>query len=209
MKNAIIFDLDGTLWDSSKQVADSWNLVFEQFPETKVKLDKNILQGLMGKTLPMIAKELMPDISNLQRLYIMGECTKSEYEYLSKNGGLLFSGLEQTLETLKKDYFLAIVSNCMDGYIQTFLKFNKFETYFSDFECARTGKVKGENIKGVIRRNNIEKAVFIGDTQSDFEAAKLADIPFIHAAYGFGHPNEQTDSISDITNLPEAIKKYF
>ena len=46
---------------------------------------------------------------------------------------------------------------------------------------------KGENIKLVVKRNNIKTAAYVGDTMGDFTAAKTAGIDFIYAEYGFGN----------------------
>jgi phosphoglycolate phosphatase len=84
-----------------------------------------------------------------------------------------------------------IVSNCQEGYIETFLHYHRLETYFKDFEShGRTKLSKGENIRLVMMRNHIEEAVYIGDTRGDMEAAEQAGIPFIFAAYGFGKIGE-------------------
>ena len=39
-----------------------------------------------------------------------------------------------------------------------------------------------------MERNRITSAAYVGDTQGDLEAARLAGIPFVWAAYGFGNP---------------------
>ena len=41
MKKGIIFDMDGTLWDSAAQVAESWNVVLEK----QLKLCKKYKEG--------------------------------------------------------------------------------------------------------------------------------------------------------------------
>ena len=98
----------------------------------------------------------------------------------------LSAGWPETLETLEKDYALFVVSNSQDGYVQAFLHWSGL-TCFRDIEMAgRTGLDKGANIRLVMERNGVTKAVYVGDTQGDADAAAKAGIPFIFTEYGFG-----------------------
>lgn len=80
---------------------------------------------------------------------------------------------------------------------------------FDDFEMAgRTGKCKGENIKMVAERNNLDMACYVGDTVMDKEASAIANVPFIYAKYGFG----DTDSefvLQQFSDLPKVAKEIF
>ena len=55
MKKGIIFDMDGTLWDSAANVAESWNLAIKQDGSVDKKLTEQDIQGVMGKTMDVIA----------------------------------------------------------------------------------------------------------------------------------------------------------
>ena len=57
-----------------------------------------------------------------------------------------------------------------------------------------------------MRRHNITSAAYIGDTQGDYEATQVADIPFIWAAYGFGDPAGAAGRITDIRQLPTTLQ---
>ncbi len=203
---AIIFDLDGTLWDSSEQVSIIWNHVFERHPDIKVRLTKNDVTGFMGKTMEQIGEMLFPDKDMAFCTGIMDECAEEENIYLAEHGAVLFDGLRETIDTLKKDYSLYIVSNCQGGYIEAFQKAHGFVDDFDDIEMSgRTGKTKGENIRILMERNHIKKAVYVGDTAGDEEAARYAGIPFIYAAYGFGKPVSPDQTIYAVTELPDVI----
>lgn len=210
MNKGIIFDLDGTLWDSSKEVIDSWNMALDKCDDVDFRLTVQDMQNLMGKTIDEIARILFSNKSEQRQQEIMKECMKEEKIYLRKHGGTLFPELENTLKELSKHYKLFIVSNCQEGYIETFLEYYKLDKYFLDFENAgRTKKSKGENIKLVIERNKLDKAVYVGDTQGDYEATKIAGVPFIHAKYGFGKINEETYIINEISELPALVSSII
>jgi len=109
---------------------------------------------------------------------------------------------------LKKSYTLYIVSNCQDGYIQAFLNYHKMWDYFEDFECSgKTGRFKGENIKLIIDRNNLDKAIYVGDTQGDLNAANFALIPFVYASYGFGVIDRDAISINGFSEIEIVVKQ--
>ncbi|MCI6011802.1 MAG: HAD family hydrolase [Firmicutes bacterium] len=206
-RKAVIFDLDGTLWDSSQQIVEAWNPVLRVHGK---EITVEQMCGFMGKTLTVIGSLIFPDKTEKEYMKIMAECSKAEHPYVRQHGGVLYLHLEEVLKELSRNFFLAIVSNCQDGYVQAFLDHYEFWKYFDDIEMAgRTGRSKGENISLVVKRNHIEKAVYVGDTSGDQEAAKLAGVPFIYAAYGFGDVSSPDFMINQISDLLSALKEIL
>lgn len=211
MKKAIIFDLDGTLWDSAAGVAESWNKVIENLPDISIKLTAEDIMGIMGLTMDTIADRFFGSVeSRARRMEIMDLCGNNENDYLLEHGGILFPQLEETLKKLNEKYSLFIVSNCQSGYIEAFIGYYRFEKYFEGFTCWGDNKVsKGENISAVIRKYGIDRAVYVGDTQGDLDAADAAQIPFIHAGYGFGKPNRSVPVIMNFSELPQKAEEIL
>lgn len=184
MKQAVLFDLDGTLWDSTPQITASWNLALAPHG---IHLTLEQVQGVMGKTAAEIGAVFFPDRSQQEQQALFDACSDAEMAYLRQYGGKPYPHLEQILKELARNYSLCLVSNCQTGYIETFFHCTGLAPLFSDTECAgRTGLPKGENIRLVMERNGFDRAVYVGDTQKDLDAARQAGIPFLHAAYGFG-----------------------
>ena len=210
MKKAVIFDLDGTLWDSSESVAAAWNTVFSRCPDIPRRITVSDMHSYMGKTLDKIAPLALPDTPEPRRSEVLWEGVRYEQEYIAQHGARLYPMLRETLEQLRREYALIIVSNCQDGYIQCFFEFSGLKELFVDFESAgATGLSKGENIRLVIQRNGIDRAVYVGDTQGDLDSADFAGVPFIRAAYGFGQMNREVPEISEFSELPAAVKSVL
>lgn len=208
MKNAILFDLDGTLWNSTGCACDIWNDVLAEHKEISFSMTPEITASLMGKTMKETGAFLFPDLSENDRKKILDTFSAKEVEYLYKNGAILYEGTRQTIRQLSTCFDLYLVSNCQDGYVPAFLHAHKLGPFFKDFEMSgRTGMDKGTNIKLVMERNQIKNAVYVGDTESDEKAAACADIPFIWAKYGFGTASCPDAVINSITDLPDIIKK--
>lgn len=206
----IVFDLDGTLWDASKQVVPAWNRVLDLYPQLQKHITETDMQEFMGKTLDNIAGLMFPNLDEKKRMKILRECCQEEQIYLREHGGTLYPYLEKTLMLLQDKYKLFIVSNCQDGYVQAFLEHHGLGQYFTDYEMSgRTGQIKGENIKLIMDRNHITKAVYVGDTQGDMEAAIYAGIPFIYAKYGFGNLDCKENVIDSIEQIICCVNKIF
>lgn len=210
MKKGIIFDLDGTLWDSIVPVTHGWNVALDRHPELNCHITEDDMRGFMGKTNPTIARLMLPDLTPDAAYEIVKECAAEELIYLKDHPGALYPGIEKLLKELGQEYPLYIVSNCDDGYVQTFLDVCGFRDYFEDFEMSgRTRKEKGENIRLIMERNQLERAVYIGDTQGDLDASHAAGIPFIYAAYGFGSVNEDVPSVQEPSQISQAIARIL
>lgn len=210
MKKGIIFDMDGTLWDSGVSIAEAWNIVIERRELKKAKFTADDIHGIMGKTIDGIADALFGEYSKEKRMDITRECLVYENEYLAEHGGELYEKLEDVLIELSKKYPLYIVSNCEKGYIEGFLEYYGFGKYFKDFEShGNTSLPKGQNIRLVVERNELTNAVYIGDIQSDYNASKEAGVGFIHATYGFGTIEEEVLTISCVEEVPVAVENYF
>lgn len=209
MIDSIIFDMDGTLWNSTPEVALSFNKVLrDKHPEVTEEVTAERLQELFGLPLDVIAVKLFESVEPSHAIEVMTECCAYEVEYLAQHGATLYDGLEDTLKKLSKKYKLCIVSNCQEGYIQCFFKaYPYLQQYFIDFEYpGRSGKLKADNIRMVVKRNELQKPVYVGDTQGDANAAKEAGVPFVFARYGFGHVLEFEDVID---SLPELVERYL
>ena len=90
MKKGIIFDMDGTLWDSAANVAESWNLAIKQNGSVDKKLTEQDIQGVMGKTMDVIADILFPELEKEARMKLLDQCCSMENDYLREHGGVLY-----------------------------------------------------------------------------------------------------------------------
>lgn len=209
-KSGIIFDMDGTLWDSAKAVADSWTeVVAREYTPERVITEEEI-KSVMGLTMDKLAARIFPELPEEKRLQLLEVCGKEENEYLRTHGAIVYPQIEETFQKLKEKYHLYIVSNCQSGYIEAFLEYYGYGKYIEDTECyGNNGLVKGENIRKVAERNHLTKAVYVGDIQGDYDASMQAGVEFIHAGYGFGTVDANVPEIAAFAELPEVVKSVL
>lgn len=210
MKKGIIFDMDGTLWDSAASVAGCWTEVLRRKYNGIRTITEEDLQSVMGLTMDRLAAALFPDVEEGLRLDMLNDCCDAENAYLERHGAVLYEGLEEVLKKLQENYHLYIVSNCQSGYIEAFLTYYGFEHYFEDIECFGNNQLKkGDNIRNIVGRNGLDVAVYVGDIQGDYDASCEAGVAFIHAAYGFGSIEQEVARIESLAELPECVERVL
>lgn len=203
----VIFDLDGTLWDSSVSVAASWTLLIKNETDYGIEVSPADSKRNMGRTMDEIADDLYGALPPDERYALARRCEVFENEYIAEHGGILFEGVKETLgKLLEKGVKMSVVSNCQEGYIPAFIKSMDMSRFFVDYEeWGRSGMLKADNIRLVMERNNIEKAIYVGDIQRDADAAHEAGIPCIYAAYGFGEIEDAEGTIESFDQLPAVL----
>ena len=205
--DSIIFDLDGTLWDSTANVALAWQAAIEQVDYIDEVMTVERVRSITGMTYDAIFDKLFPTLTDEQRREVQILCGKSELEILHTRGGELYPQLEETLKYLGTKYKLYIVSNCQSGYIELFLDLHNMHPYFLAHQCYGTkGNPKADNIKDIVNDHQLKAPVYVGDTMGDYTAATQAGVPFIFANYGFGKvPDGMVATVSSFNELVELL----
>ena len=205
--DSIIFDVDGTIWDSTESVAASWNKAIRDHSNLDLTLEPVSLSRVFGKTMTEIAEVLFPTLETDKRMKLLDICFDEENRYLEGHPGTLYPGVAETIRDLSQKYPLYIVSNCQCGYIEVMLRTTGLEPYIKDHLCfGETQVSKGETILMLMEKNGLKSPVYVGDTQGDADSCKVAGIPFIFAEYGFG---SVPDAITCIHTFSELAEMYL
>jgi phosphoglycolate phosphatase len=200
--DAIVFDLDGTLWDATAVVAQAWDRVVQALAPHAGRIDVRAVRGVMGLAHAAMSQRLFPNVPHAEREALVAACYVEESRLLHQMGAPPYPGVAEGLAELAARVPLAIVSNCQAGYIETFADTTGLGRWFADHEChGNTGRSKGENLAAVIARQGWASAVYVGDTAGDQEAADAAGTGFVHAAYGFGQPKRPAPSVARFEEL--------
>ena len=203
---SLIFDIDGTLWDSRALVAEGYNLQLHDEGMDHLFTCEAQLTPLFGKTFTELGDVLFASLPVPQRYELLERCMARENRYLQENPCRIgYPGVKEVLETLAKKHRLFIVSNSQCGYPELCISKLGLDDLIEGHLCfGDTGTVKGETIRTLMTRHGIGSACYIGDTQGDRDAARLAGIPFVFCRYGFGQVDgfwQAIDAFQDLLNL--------
>jgi len=204
--DSIIFDLDGTLWDSTGNVAIAWEKARQQVDYDIDAITRERVRSITGMAYDVIFEVLLPDMEVSKRDHFKSVCAQSEIDTLAEIGGDLYPELDETIKYLASKYKLYIVSNCQSGYIETFLSHCAVADHFLAHQCYGTkGQPKAENIKDIVKDHDLKAPVYVGDTTGDRDSAAKAGVPFIFASYGFGKVEEgmvaRIDALGELKEL--------
>ncbi len=182
--DALIFDLDGTLWNACQTTANGWNAALHQ-----LGIQQEVTAAQIANVTGIPYKEALeitlPGLSNLHPS-LSDTIKYVTMDILSVEGGTLYPGVAEGVERLADHYSLFIVSNCQERYLQLFFQFSGLHHFFKGFDCnGISGSGKDEMLINMKNNNSLKHPVYIGDMIHDQQAAKKAGMDFIHVSYGF------------------------
>ncbi|MFF2480624.1 HAD family hydrolase [Paenibacillus sp. NPDC058071] len=213
---AIIFDMDGTLFETETLLRSVHERLFATLRE----------EGLYGETPPIehvlaclgmllddIWRNLMPDSSEAARERANELFLQYEVEDLIAGKGSLYPNTAETLRQLKAQGIkLFVASNGLESYVKEVAKYrgiaDLFEGLYSAGEFQTSSKV--DLVRRLLEDHGIRSAWMVGDRSSDVEAGKRNELIVIGCAYaGYGRDSELDGSdalISGMAELPQLIR---
>lgn len=204
--DAVIFDLDGTLLDTSEGIIKAVEYTVEKYNLNK--LSNTQLLSFIG---PPIQESFMKSYNfDEQKCQELGETFRERYKTIDLLKAKPYDGIYELLNyLLENNIKIAVSTYKREDYAKTLLNAFEFNKYFKIINGADNyNKLKKKDIIKLsiddCDVNDFSKVVYIGDTQSDLNASKELNIDFIGVNYGFGFKN-----INGYANKPNDILLYM
>ncbi|MCE5254576.1 MAG: HAD family hydrolase [Actinomycetia bacterium] len=200
--DALIFDLDGTLWDAAEASTYGWNLALAELG-VATRVTVHGIRSVSGYPFPRCVEILLPDLYPASKALIEA-LDRAERTGIETLGGSLYPGVAGGLPRLAAAYGLFVVSNCPAWYLSEFIRLSGLGGHLSGYDChGLSGTGKAEMLAGLHAGYGLTRAVYVGDTQGDREAAESAGMDFVFARYGFGSVDDAALSFGSFSELVE------
>ena len=201
--DALIFDIDGTLWDATGASARAWTDGLASLGIPRVVTVDDI-RVVTGRPADECIRHIVGD-TGMSSEVVYDVLDRYEREYIERDGGQLYPHVREGITRLSAQYAIGLVSNCTDWYLRDMQRFLAVGQHVTDaLSWGDTLEPKSANIRTIAARNGWERVAYIGDTKGDESAAREAGVDFFGVTYGFGSP----EGIVDFTDFEELVE-YF
>lgn len=180
----IIFDLDGTIFDTREDIADAVNYARRYFGKPELTIDE--VTSMVGHGIAVLAQEAFEGCgvdTDSAREAIM--------EYYTANPGKkarLYPGVKETISGLEQ--VLTVVSNKPKVLVDALLEEHKLAGLF-DFVAGGDSfserKPDPMAVEFILKRYRVttEEVCVVGDHSPDIEMAKSAGVRSVYCNFGF------------------------
>ncbi|GAB2723146.1 HAD family hydrolase [Paenibacillus thermoaerophilus] len=212
---AMIFDLDGTLFRTESILLRAYRRVFDTLRAEglyagDVPPEERILSSL-GMLLEQIWYRVMPEAGEAARRRADELLLLYEKEELEAGRGELYPGVAETLRELRaRGVRLFIASNGLEAYVKdvprVFGIAGLFEAMYSAGEYRTSSKV--DLVRLLLERHDVRRAWMVGDRSSDVEAGKRNGLVVAGCLYaGFGRQEELDGADFLVGSFPELLER--
>ena len=224
-KLTILFDLDGTLIDTAPDLMNAHNHVMKKFGYETRSTDE--IRNLVGKgAASMIGRSMWnqakKELNKIDDDKIKSEMVKEFIDYYGKNiadESKLIKGVEKFLIWCKNNNIsMAVCTNKTEHLAVDLLKQIKIYDYFeyvAGYNTFEYCKPDPRHLTSVVEilQGDVKKTIMVGDSETDAESAKAANMPFILVEGGYTdkNPNEIYHNylVKDFINLEKLVLPYI
>ena len=214
MKRFAIFDFDGTLFDSIDDVVACLNGALSKHDFPTLTHDEYVKR--LGGNINEIVSLVLKDNNTAANIERVKKSYWELYHASPKQATVPFEGMKEVLFELQdRGILLAIHSNRSTDSIRHFI-----DRYWPDIDFAA---IEGHNlaypskprpcaVKRMRRKFNVSKdeQIYIGDSSTDIETAKNAEIDCLIVKWGYGFQEDwENEYPLEIIEEPSQILKYF
>jgi phosphoglycolate phosphatase len=188
---AILFDLDGTLFETAPELAEAVNLMLKDLEMTELKT--NEIKRFIGRGAENLIKQSIEVSSKKDPTPVFAKAEKlfaHHYSLISANS-LMYEGVEKSIIDLKtKDFLLGCVTNKPAIYTEALMNHSRLADFMDIIVSGDTTEKKKPDplpILHALNQLNIEPkdAIMVGDSVVDIEAGFEAGTYIFTVPYGY------------------------
>lgn len=188
MYKLAVFDMDGTILDTLEDLKDSTNFALEKCGYPTRSYDE--VRRFVGNGIRKLIERAVPEGLTVEQIDRVHEVFTEHYKVHCADKTKAYDGIKPLLEKLRASGVkTAVVSNKADYGVQELCKeyFNGLFDYAVGEREGIRRKPAPDAVNEALRVLGIDKseAVYIGDSDVDFETAKNAELPCISVLWGF------------------------
>ncbi|EOO21249.1 MULTISPECIES: HAD family hydrolase [Bacillus cereus group] len=222
MLQALIFDMDGTLFQTDKILELSLDDTFDhlrslQLWDTITPIDK--YREIMGVPLPKVWEALLPNHSNKVREQTDAYFLERLIENIKSGNGALYPNVKEVFSFIKENNCsIYIASNGLTEYLQAIVSYYDLDQWVTEtFSIEQIHSLnKSDLVKSILKKYDIKEAAVVGDRFSDINAAKDNRLIAIGCNFDFAQEDELAHAdlvIDDLMELkgilPELKNSYI
>lgn len=217
MKPTLVFDLDGTLAETAADLMNALNVVLKAAGLPALPLEKkNELIGAGARNLVVQGFRLAGGPLDPAAETAQFEAFLDVYERELCVHTRLFPGVVQALDALRSDFTLAVCTNKVERHSRLLIEALGIADRFAVI-CGGDSfpwkKPDPRHLEMTVQRagGTVQRAIMVGDSSADIEAARGAGIPVIAVPFGYTErPIRELGAdlvIDSFDELPAAVRR--
>ncbi|WP_208588941.1 HAD hydrolase-like protein [Gracilibacillus suaedae] len=216
MTQALIFDMDGTLFQTDKILELSLEDAFSRLRslnkwDTDTPIDK--YREIMGVPLPKVWEALLPNHSVEERKQTDAYFLERLIENIRSGKGALYPNVKEVLSYLTdNNCSVYIASNGLNEYLKAIVNYYNLDNWVTEtFSIQQIKSLnKSDLVQSIIKKYAITTGAVVGDRLSDINAAKDNGLVSIGCNFDFAQEDELSKAdmiIDDLTELKTILPK--